>query len=84
MISFLCVADVLIQLDADIQDPERLVVNDTDFAEIKRQNPNLGQLIVLERKKENEEQRPIRATLLEETSNPRESKKMGFATADRT
>lgn len=53
------IADILIQLDEDIRDPERLVVNDTDFDEIKRQNPNLGQLIVLERKKENEEQRRL-------------------------
>lgn len=46
--------DLLINLDKDIRDPRRRVVSDSDFPEIKRQNPNLGQLIVLERKKQAE------------------------------
>lgn len=41
----------LVQLDADIRDPARVIVEDSDFPEIKRRNPNLGQLMVLERKK---------------------------------
>ena len=43
--------EVLLQLDKDIEDPQRLVVRDNDFPEIKRRNPNLGHLKVLERKK---------------------------------
>ncbi|OHT00199.1 Dynein heavy chain family protein [Tritrichomonas foetus] len=45
------IVDALVQLDIDIRDPARLVVQDSDFSEIKRRNPNLGQLKVLERKK---------------------------------
>ncbi|EAX91539.1 Dynein heavy chain family protein [Trichomonas vaginalis G3] len=41
----------LVQLDTDIRDPARVIVEDSDFPEIKRRNPNLGQLMVLERKK---------------------------------
>jgi hypothetical protein len=41
----------LVQLNTDIRDPHRLVVNDSDFLEIKRQNPNLSQLKILEQKK---------------------------------
>ena len=47
------------QLDEDIRDPQRLVVNDNDFPEIKRRNPNMGQLMALERKKYAETNRRI-------------------------
>ena len=45
------------QLDEDIRDPARVIVEDNDFPEIKRRNPNLGQLMVLERKKYAEKNR---------------------------
>ncbi|OHT02076.1 Dynein heavy chain family protein [Tritrichomonas foetus] len=48
---------LLTHLNADIRNPERRIVTDSDFPEIKRQNPNLGQLIVLEQKKEYEKTR---------------------------
>ena len=47
----------LVQLDIDIRDPGRLVVQDSEFSEIKRRNPNLGQLKILERKKHAESMR---------------------------
>ncbi|OHS97076.1 Dynein heavy chain family protein [Tritrichomonas foetus] len=42
------------QLDTMLSDPEILQVRDNEFAEIRRKNPNIGQLIVLERKKDAE------------------------------
>ena len=48
---------LLKNLITDIKNPERRLVKDSDFPEIKRQNPNLHQLIVLERKKQSEKVR---------------------------
>lgn len=45
------IVETLLQLDIDIRNPQRLVVDDSEFSEIKRRNPNLGQLKILERKK---------------------------------
>jgi len=41
----------LLNLDAKIRDPRILQVKDSDFPESKRRNPNLGQLMILEKKK---------------------------------
>lgn len=38
-------------LDARIRDPKVLQVKDSDFSEMKRRNPNLAQLMLLEKKK---------------------------------
>jgi len=51
------IVNEIIQLDTDIRDPDRIIVEDSDFPEIKRRNPNLGQLMVLERKKDTEKKR---------------------------
>lgn len=41
----------ILRLDAKIRDPKNVLVKDSDFPEIKRRNPNLDQLMVLEKKK---------------------------------
>jgi len=40
-----------------LSDPDLLNVSDMEFAEIRRKNPNIGQLIILERKKDTEMKR---------------------------
>lgn len=45
------ITETILALDAKIRDPRILQVKDSDFPEIKRRNPNLAQLMVLEKKK---------------------------------
>lgn len=44
------IANVLCDLHTAIKNPQRVKVEDSDFQEIKRKNPNIGQLIILEQK----------------------------------
>lgn len=48
------VTDIVGDLYSSIDDPKLLHVDDSDFKEIKRKNPNITQLMILEQKKENE------------------------------
>jgi hypothetical protein len=41
----------VLELDGHIRDPQVLQVKDSDFPEFKRRNPNLAQLMVVEKKK---------------------------------
>lgn len=45
------ITEEILALDAKIRDPRILQVKDSDFPEIKRRNPNLAQLMILEKKK---------------------------------
>ncbi|OHS99158.1 Dynein heavy chain family protein [Tritrichomonas foetus] len=45
------ITEAILALDAKIRDPRILQVKDSDFPEIKRRNPNLAQLMILEKKK---------------------------------
>jgi hypothetical protein len=53
------VVSFILELDADIRDPERILVKNTDFAHSQRYCPRLGELMVLEEKKAEERQRRI-------------------------
>lgn len=53
------VTRIICDLFTTINDPERVKVEDTDFQEIKRKNPNIEQLIVLEQKVHAEKERRI-------------------------
>jgi len=51
------VYSLLQRLEKDIKNPQRLIVRDNEFSEIKRRNPNIEQLKVLEKKLEAEKNR---------------------------
>ena len=51
------VIQIIDKLYGSIKDPERIKVADSDFQEIKRKNPNITQLIILEKKIEAEKER---------------------------
>lgn len=51
------VVGYVLELDADIRDPQRLVVKNVDLKESKKFGPKLGDVIALEAKKEAERQR---------------------------
>ncbi|OHT04291.1 Dynein heavy chain family protein [Tritrichomonas foetus] len=50
----------VLELDADIRDPDRILVKNSDFPESNRYFPKLGELMVLEQKKTDERQRRIK------------------------
>ncbi|OHS94777.1 hypothetical protein TRFO_39049 [Tritrichomonas foetus] len=54
------IAKIICDLYISIKDPTRIKVEDKDFQEIKRRNPNIGQLIVLEQKIAAEKDRRVK------------------------